>query len=101
MDNLTQILVAVIGGLATVSAAYAGLNIRKVRTEQRQFKDENSEQHGATMALVREIELNTRETKQDVRELKLDVDVLRHDLHEHIGEPPKKKAAPRKTAPKK
>lgn len=100
MESLVTIVVAVISACGAIGASVAGVYAAKSRKEQAEFRQENTTQHGATMALIKEIELNTRETKNDVREIRLDLDDLRDDFIDHVGPSPSSEPRPTKKAVK-
>ena len=83
--SVVTLIVAVISALGAVGASVAGIaiqrNQRDIQRSQRLFRKENTEQHGATMALIKEIQITTRETKQDVRELRSDFDDHQKQAH--------------------
>lgn len=81
--SVISIVVAVISALGAVGASVSGVLAAKARREHRDFREENTSQHGATLALIRDIELTTRETRQDVREMRIDMSELRTDFEEH------------------
>lgn len=86
-SSVVTILVACISAFGAIGASIAGVYAARSHREQRQFRVENTEQHGATMSLIKTIELTTRETRQDVRELRDDVDDLRTDFDSHVASP--------------
>lgn len=81
--GVISIVVAVISALGAIGASVSGVLAAKARREHQEFREENTSQHGATLALIRDIELTTRETRQDVREMRVDVSELRSDFEEH------------------
>lgn len=81
--GLISILVAVISALGAIGASVSGVLAAKARREHKDFREENTSQHGTTLALIRDIELTTRETRQDVREIRIDISELRGDFEEH------------------
>jgi len=85
--SVVTLIVAIISAAGAVGASVAGIITQR---NQRVFRKENTEQHGATMALIKDIQITTRETKQDVRELRSDFDD--HKKQEH---PPTKPRAVR------
>jgi|688.fasta_scaffold1502705_1 hypothetical protein len=82
-SGVISIVVAVISALGAIGASVSGVLAAKARREHKDFREENTSQHGATLALIRDIELTTRETRQDVREMRIDVSELRSDFEEH------------------
>ena len=104
-SSIVTLVVACISALGAVGASVAGVFAARSHREQRQFRLENTEQHGATMSLIKDIELTTRETRQDVRELRADVVDLRADFDNHVASPnpktrPAQKGASRGTTTK-
>jgi hypothetical protein len=82
-SGVISLAVACISAFGAIGASVAGVLAAKARKEHRDFREENTSQHGTTLALIKDIELNTRETRQDVREIRLDVTELRNDFEEH------------------
>lgn len=82
-SGIISLAVAFISAFGAIGASVSGVLATKARREHRDFREENTSQHGTTLALIKDIELNTRETKQDVREIGLDVAKLRNDFEGH------------------
>jgi hypothetical protein len=82
-SGLISLAVACISALGAIGASVSGVLATKARKEHRDFRQENTSQHGTTLALIKDIELNTRETRQDVREIGLDLTQLRNDFEGH------------------
>ena len=79
MDRFVDVLVAVIGAVGVSAGPIAVVLIQKGRKEQRILRKENDRQHGNSMAVIREIELTTKEIAVDVRE-------LRNDFEDHLDD---------------
>lgn len=105
-SGVISIAVACISAFGAIGASISGVLAAKARREHRDFREENTSQHGTTLALIKDIELTTRETRQDVREIRLDVAELRSDFegHQSLGasahEPRPRKETTRGTNPK-
>lgn len=96
---IIAIVVALIGASATMMSPLLLWQVQKHRREYADFRNENTEQHGQTLGVIREIRQDVRETRQDVREVKSDLVDLRFDFEEHKKNPnPPKKAPARKPA---
>ncbi|CAB4158911.1 hypothetical protein UFOVP711_35 [uncultured Caudovirales phage] len=82
-SGVISLAVACISAFGAIGASVTGVLAAKARKEHRDFREENTSQHGTTLALIKDIELTTRETRQDVREIRLDVTELRNDFEAH------------------
>lgn len=92
-ELIVTIAVALIGGVATVAGPILLYLLQQTRREARDFRRENSKQHGETLSVIRDIQLDVRETRQDVRELRTDF-----EGHQHTEAP--KKITPAKSQTK-
>jgi hypothetical protein len=76
--SIVTLIVSIISASGAIGASVAGYlvqkNQRSLERNQRVFRRENSDQHGATLALIKEIQITTHETKDDVRALRSDFD---------------------------
>ena len=86
LEAIVTVAVAVIGAGAVVVGPLLH-EMHKQRRELQQFRDENSTQHGQTLGVIREIELTTRETRNDVRELRADFEDHKVNEHQTAKEP--------------
>ena len=69
--SVITLIVSIISASGAIGASVAGFLVQR---NQQTFRRENSEQHGTTLALIKEIQITTHETKYDVRELRSELD---------------------------
>lgn len=83
-SGMVTIIVAVISAIGAIGASVAGVVATRLNRDQKQFRLENTDQHGQTMSLIKEIQSTTRETRQDVRDIRADLRDLTSEFEHHV-----------------